>query len=331
MAKKFNASMFDKIKDTLKKAEPSGNSAYTNIMKFPAGHTYTVRLIPDIEGLENNDDKTFFHHFMNSWKSNATGAYTAALALNTFGQKDPISDLRWKLYKEWKDANPNPGVDAEGKPIKFKNPIEQKEQWYVNIYVIDDPSNPENNGSVKVLRMGSQIKGIIDVAMTGERSEEFGASIFDLSSDGADLKIVAKKQGKEYTTFIESYFTSKTKLDLDDDEVEKIYENTHNLQGIQPVRTYEELETLLADHFFCDTETKSEVRKPLVTQKPTSVVQKVSTPVIEEDDEIPMEWESEEDDSPPFVPDEQPKAVKSIKKPSKVEDDVDELLAGLDL
>lgn len=325
MAKlKFNITMFDKIKETLKKTESSSNGSFTNIMKFPAGHTYTIRLIPDVEGLQNDNDKTFYHHYVNSWKSNATGGYISALALNTFGQKDPISDLRWKLYKEWKDANPNPGVDKEGKPTRFKGPIDQKEQWYVNIYVIDDPSNPENNGTVKVLKMGPQLKNIIDEAMTGDRSDEFGAAIFDLSKDGADFKIVAQQQG-EYTTFIKSYFKSKSSIDLDDDEIDKIYSQTHKLDEIQPVKTYEELEHLLSDHFFCEVETKSEVKKSLVAQKAV-VATKKSEPV-EEKDEIPMEWDEAPDEE------EVTTAVKpkSTKTPSKIEDDVDELLAGLDI
>ena len=51
MAKtKFSASMFDRIKDSLKKTD--GGGSFANIMKFPAGHTYTIRLIPNVDNID---------------------------------------------------------------------------------------------------------------------------------------------------------------------------------------------------------------------------------------------------------------------------------------
>jgi len=309
MSKKFTSSMFDSLKDQLKKTD--GGGSFANIMKFPEGHTYTIRLIPNVD----NIDDTFFHHYINSWKSRSTGKYTSAISLQTFGDEDPVTNQYWKEYQEWKKANPVPPVDKDGKKIPFDNPISNKEQWLVNALWVDNPANPELNGTVQILRMGYQIKSLVDDAMTGDRAEEFGPAIFDLSKDGADLKIKAEKQG-EFTTFKSSFFTTKSKLDLDDDEIEKVYEQVHDLKSIYTVKTKEELEKLLEDHFFCEsTEKKSEVKKQLSERK--------SAPVDEDlDDEIPMD----------FTPKEEPKKGKGKKaEPAPAEDDVDELLAGLDL
>ena len=304
MAKnKFSASMFDRIKESLKKTESGGS--FSNIMKFPAGHTYTIRLIPNIE----NVDETFFHHFINSWKSRSSGKYVSAISLQTFGEEDPISNLYWKLFNEWKKNDTIVKVGPDGKKIKFDNPVSNKEQWLVNALWVDNPANPELNGTVQILKMGFMLKELIDDAMTGDRADEFGASIFDLSKDGADLKIKATEQG-EFTTYKGSYFTSKSKLDLDEDEIEKIYEQVHDLKAVYPVKTKEELNKRLDDHFFCGSEEKkTEVKKQLSERK--------SSPVIEEDvdDDIPMEF-----DEPKVAP-----------KSAPVDDDVDELLAGLDI
>jgi len=319
MAKnKFTASMFDKLKDAFKKGD-TGNGSYVNIMKFPAGHTYTLRLIPNVE----NVDDTFYYHVVHSWKSNATGTFTSALSLQPLQQKDPIAEVRWKLYKEWKDANPNPGKDDKGNDIKFRNPIDQKEQWFVNVYVVDDPACPENNGTVKVLKMGPQLKKIVDTHMSGDRAEEFGMLIFDLGEGGADFKIVAQEQG-EFTTFITSYFTTKSKLKLSDDEIDAIYEAVHDLKAIIPVKTATELEELLATHFYCGKEKISESRKPLAKQSP-SVVE-------EDDDQIPMDWPEQKEPEKPAVNEVKPKTTKAPapKKASNVEQDVDDLIAGLD-
>ncbi len=297
--KKFNAMMFDQLKDSLKKTDNQSAGTFSNIMKFPAGHEYRIRLIPNVE----NIDETFFHHKVHSWKSNATGKFTSAISLQTFGESDPIANLRWKLFSEWKKANPNPGVDNSGNPIRFKSPIDQKEQWFVNALWVENPDNPELNGTVQILKVGPQLKEKIDAAMTGNRAEEFGAAIFDLSKGGCDFVIVAAEQG-QFTTFKDSYFTTKSKLNLSDDEIEEVYTKVHDLKAVYPVKTEEELNTLLEDHFFCG-EGKIETKKE-VKAKPKAKAQKVEED--EEEDNIPMDFGNSDD----------------------VDDEVDELLEDLE-
>ena len=300
MAKKYNSSMFDKIKDALKKSEKAPSGSFTNIMRFPAGHTYTIRLIPNVE----NIDDTFFHHYVNQWTSKKDGSFVSAISLKSFGERDPINEARWKLYKAWKDAGP-------AKDEKFENPIKEKEAWFVNIYVIDDPANPENNGKVKILNMGPQLKAIVDDAMTGDSSDEFGSAIFDLSKDGADFKIKAEEQGI-YTTYIKSRFSTKTSSDLSDEEIDAIYENTHDLKQIYSVKTVEELQELLDEHFYCggsDEAPKAEVRKQL-PRKETPAPTPAATVVDDDpDDDIPMFHATDKTEDP----------------------DVDELLKELDI
>ena len=108
--KKFNISMFESLKESLKKTD--GGVSFTNLMKFPAGHTYTIRLIPNME----NIDDTFYHHYINSWQSRSSGKYVSAISLQTFGEEDPINNLYWKLFNEWKKDESIPKVlpDKEG-------------------------------------------------------------------------------------------------------------------------------------------------------------------------------------------------------------------------
>jgi hypothetical protein len=245
-------------------------------MKFPAGHTYTIRLIPNVE----NIDDTFFHHYVNQWSSKKDGSFTSALSLKTFGERDPISEARWKLYKEWKDAGP-------AKDEKFENPIKEREQWFVNILIVDDPANPDNNGKVKILSMGPQLKDIVDDAMTGESADDFGAAIFDLSKDGCDFKIKADEQGV-FTTYIKSRFSTKSSIDLSDEEIDEVYTKVHDLRQVHNVKTYEELEDLLNEHFNVGTvEQKKEARKQLPKAEKKAEVEDDSPPFDVEDD-IPM-------------------------------------------
>ncbi len=299
---KFGAAMFDSIKAALNKSNDSSGGQFSNIMSFPAGHTYTLRLIPNVE----NPEKSLFAHWVHGFTSKAHGKYMSFLGLQTMGDRDPISELRWKLWKSWKEANPK----AENK--EYSAEISQKEQWLVNVYVIDDPAKPENNGTVKILRMGPQLKKIIDDATEGERSDELGWDIFD-PTKGHDFKIVAEKKG-DYVTFERSFITTKSKTVLDEEEIDKICESLHDLEAVYSVKTYDELQEILNEHFFVGEE--KEERKPLAKAKKEAAPKKEEE---EEDDDIPMFHEK-------------PKATSTVKKKVVEEnsDEIDDLLAGLD-
>lgn len=291
---KFNASMFEKIKDALNKTAETSNSSFSNVMKFPAGKTYTLRIIPNV----NDPEKTFFHHYTHGWKSKTTGSYVSTLSLQTFGERDPITEAFWTLIKS-DDKNEK----ELGKVIR------RKENWFANVYVIDDPSNPENNGTVKVLRIGPQIKKIIDDALTGDGAEEFGFRIFDIGEDGANLKIKAESSG-DFVTFASSGFYNKPQIKLTDEEIENIYAQVHDLEAIYPKKTFDELQETLDIHFYGKSAGSSTSAKA-----PTATVKSASAPVpdIDDDsDDIPFEF---------------PSKSKSSNDPS--EEDIDKLISEL--
>lgn len=267
---KFDTSMFEKIKDKLN-SNPSGGQ-YDHILKFPAGHTFTLRFLPILE--EGKDPLK--HYKVHQWTSPVTGKFTSTLSLQSFGERDPIAEYRYKQWKAWKDANPT----LENK--EYNGDIDQKEQWAINVEVVDYPSNDALNGTVKVHRFGPQIKEIIDIATEGARADEIGWDIFNPTSSWV-LKIVAEKQG-EYTTYKNSYFTDKKTVKLKEAGLDALYENLHDLDTIEAVKTYDELKTILDDDFGVK-DSAPEERKPLAKSKPT---------VEEPEDEIPMDFSKDE-------------------------------------
>jgi hypothetical protein len=283
---KFDKSMFSKIKDVLDKTKGGGSSQYENILKFKEGNTYVLRLLPTME--EGKDP--LFHYYVHQFESPLTGKFTSALSLQTFGERDPIAEYRWKQFKAWKDANPT----TENK--EYKGSINQKEQWLINVLVIDNPVDPEMNGEVKILRMGPQLKAIIDDATEGEKSEEFGWDVFDPTA-GYDFKIVAKKKG-DFTSFETSFFTSKTKKNINEDEVEEIYEKLHDLTQVETVRTFDELKDILEEHFGGSKEEEEvEERKPLATPKKDNKKKSIAEEIraTDDEDDIPMGDTTDED------------------------------------
>jgi hypothetical protein len=299
---RFTAAMFDKIKETLEKSSPSGGT-FANVMKFPANEKpYILRLVPNVDDL----DKTFFSHYVHGWKSVATGQYTSTLSLQTFGEKDPITDTFWKLIKS---------EIPEEKELGKK--IQRKEQWFVNVYVMEDPSNPENNGKVKVLKCGPQLKEIIDAALKGADSEEFGFRIFDLGENGANFKILAEEQG-EFITYKKSKFANLPKLQLSDDEIEEVYASVHDLTAILPVKTYDELKDILNTHVFGLEEGEVKEERVSVPKKkePTKSAKTEDVPVVDDGTDDP-------DDDIPFL-------NGKLKNSSTGDEEIDELLALID-
>jgi len=240
--KTFNTSMFHSIKEALNKKETGSSSLYSEILKITTGNTYTVRLLPFISDIE----KTFFHYYVHGWVSNATGQYVQAVSPQTFGERDPISEERFRVLR----------VGTEDEKDKMKN-VYRSEKWLVNVYVIDDPTNPENNGTVKMIRYGKQLHKIIMNAIEGEDAEEFGEKIFDLGPNGVNLKIKVEQQG-EYPTYVSSRFTTAGKLNLSEDQQAEIYNKAYKLEDVFTIKSYDELVQMMNEHIYVKIESNQQ-------------------------------------------------------------------------
>ena len=241
-------SMFDKIKGAMTaQSNQGGNSRYKDILKCEVGNVYTVRFIPNMEAPE----KTFFHYYTHAWESFATGQYISAVSPQTWNQKDPIAEARFSLSKH--------GTDEE----KAKaSKVIRRENWLANIYVVNDPKNPENNGQVKLLRFGKQLNKIITEAITGEDSDEFGPKVFDFSKNGCNLKIKVERQG-DFPTYVSSRFASPTSIDgMTDSKQEEIMNSVIDLETVFPCKSYDELKGVLNEHFYCKSSSDDDVWNP---------------------------------------------------------------------
>lgn len=234
----FNSNMFQSIKAALSKEEGKASGLYTEILKTTPGHTYTVRLLP----YTKDPSKTFFHHYTHGWNSFATGEYVQALSPTTFNERDPISEERFRVLR----------TGTEDKKARM-GAVRRSEKWLVNVYVVEDPSNPENNGKVKILRYGKQLQKIIMEAIEGDDSEEYGEKIFDLGSNGVSFKIKVEQQG-EYPTYVASRFTASNKIKLSEEEQERIYNSVYDLTQVNNVKSYDELKQMIDDHIYINLE-----------------------------------------------------------------------------
>ena len=255
----FNTSMFQSIKDALATSDSKGSAKFNEIMPTKSGNTYTVRLLP----FAKDPSKTFFHYYNHGWTSYATGQYVQTLSPQTFGERDPIAEERFRVLRT--------GSEEEKEKMSA---VRRLEKWLVNVYVVDDPTNPDNNGNVKILRYGKQLHKIITEAIEGEDAEEFGPRIFDLGPDGVNFKIKVEQQG-DYPTYVSSRFTAAGKIDLSEDEQKGIYESAFDLNEVFTLKSYDELKQMLNEHYYCRAE---EEETTPVTSAPVPVVEAPTEP-----------------------------------------------------
>jgi hypothetical protein len=262
-------SMFEAIKQSLSsdKKEGGGNGLYKEIMKFSAGNTYQVRLVPN----PNSPKETIFHYYNHGWNSNATGKYVTALCPTTFGETCPIDAFYLKTYRT--------GTESEKESARV---LSRKEAWMVNVYVISDPETPENEGKVKILRYGKELAKIIESALEGDDVKEFGVEkVFDVAN-GSTLRIKCESRtgagrgGKQMVTYASSKFLSPSDLDLEENDVQKIYESVHDLKAVNKQTTPAEMQRLLDEHFFNLTtgssveDNSDDEYAPIRNEKPTT-------------------------------------------------------------
>jgi hypothetical protein len=244
MSKPFNTkSMFDAIKQSLTsdKETGGGNGLYKEILKFTPGSTCQVRLVPN----PNSPKETIFHYYNHAWTSNSTGKFVTALCPTTFGESCPIDAYYLKTYRT--------GTESEKKAASV---LSRKEGWFVNVYVISDPGNPENEGKVKILRYGKELAKVIQGALEGDDVAEFGVErVFDVN-EGCTLRIKCENRagdrrgGKQYITYASSKFLPPSNLGLDETKLQDIYNSVHDLKAINKQTTPADMQRLLDEHFF---------------------------------------------------------------------------------
>lgn len=286
---KITNSMFESIRGALA-ATDEKSTGPANILKTEPGNTYTVRLLP----FQKEPSKTFHHYQQHGWNSFATGQYVSAISPASFGERDPIAETRYKLYR----GNDNEKAMA-GKIIR-------SEKWLANVYVVNDPVNPDNNGSVMILRYGKQLHKVIANAIDGEDAQELGPRIFDLSPNGCNFKIIVEKQG-DYPTYVSSKFSFPSEIPgMDDEKVETVLGSTYDLSSTFSVKSFDDLKQMVDEHIYCSADTEED-SAPAISTASVPAPETITAPVSE--------------------------PVAQVEETSKKEDDdeIKDLLAGLDL
>ena len=137
-----------------------------------AGNGYAViRFLPATKGEDIPWVRIFNHGFQ------GPGGWYIENSLTTLNKKDPVTEYNNMLW--------NRGDDT-GKEQARK---QKRRLLYVsNVYIINDSSNPENNGQVKLYRYGKKIFDKLNEAMNPQFEDENPINPFDLW-EGCNFKM----------------------------------------------------------------------------------------------------------------------------------------------
>jgi hypothetical protein len=116
-----------------------------------------------------------------------------------------------------------------------------------NILVISDPSNPDNEGQIKLYKFGKKIFDKISEAMNPEFADESPVNPFDMW-EGANFKLKIRNV-EGYRNYDKSEFAGKSALfDGDDEKLEALWKKEFSLKEFtekSQFKSYDVLKTRL--------------------------------------------------------------------------------------
>lgn len=105
----------------------------------------------------------------------------------------------------------------------------RKLSYYSNIYVINDSTNPDNNGKVMIYRYGMFIYKMLNEKMHPSFEDQERVNPFDLL-EGCTLRMRYKKdQGSGFRTYAASEWDPKAPLFDDNDKMAEVYNSMYDL------------------------------------------------------------------------------------------------------
>lgn len=196
-----------------------------------AGNGFAVfRFLPKIE----EGDLPWVQFFSHSFQG-PTGQWYIENSLTTLNRTDPVSEHNSMLW--------NTGIDSD-KDIARKQ--KRKLSYIANIYMIKDPSNPDNEGKVFLYKFGKKVFDKINDIMYPEFQDETRINPFDFW-EGANFKLKIRKV-EGYQNYDKSEFDKVGPLSEDEDELERIWKSEYNLKEFleeKNFKSYDELKLKL--------------------------------------------------------------------------------------
>jgi len=186
----------------------------------------------------------------------------------------------------------NTGIEANKDQVRKQK---RRLNYISNIYVVNDPSNPDNNGKVFLYKFGKRIWDKINDLMNPQFEDEQPINPFDFW-EGANFKLKIRKV-EGYRNYDKSEFDSPEPL-ADDEQLETIWKQQVPLaEFTDPAnfKSYEELQAKLNRVLALDGGDMTDRSVTVEDAEPAPVVAKAAPapePVAADD----PPWSTSEDD-----------------------------------
>jgi len=218
---KKSSSNLDKLTKALEAVNTSSESNsdddhYWKPELDKSGNGYAViRFLP--EPPQDEDGLPWVKMFRHGFQG--PGGWLIDDCRTTLNEKCPVCEHNTQLW--------NSGIEANKKIARDQK---RKLTYISNIYIVEDPKHPENNGKVFLFKYGKSIFDKINGAMHPEFEDEKPMNPFDLWK-GANFKVKIRKVDG-YQNYDKCEFDTPAALLDDDDALEKVWKQEYSLKEL---------------------------------------------------------------------------------------------------
>jgi hypothetical protein len=208
----------------------SEDTRFWKVTTDKAGNGYAVIRFLAAPAVDGEDSLPWVRIFDHGFQG--PGGWYIENSLTTLNQKDPVSEYNSVLW--------NSGVETN-KEVARKQ--KRRLKYISNIMVIQDPSNPENDGKVFLYKYGKKIFNKITEAMNPQFEDEKPVNPFDFWS-GANFKLKVRNV-EGYQNYDKSSFDPITPLyDGDDAKLEKLWKQEYSLKEFLDTKNFKSYDDL---------------------------------------------------------------------------------------
>ena len=231
-----------------------------------SGNGYAIiRFLPAGEG----EDLPWVKYWDHGFKG-PTGQWYIENSLTSIGQDDPVSEMNSELW--------NSGIEANKDVVRQRK---RRLHYVSNIMVVEDPSNPANNGKVFLFKFGKKIFDKIMDVMQPQFADEDPVNPYDFW-EGANFKLKIRKV-EGYRNYDKSEFAAPSAVHGGDDEkLEGVYNTLYKLQDFVDPKNYKPYAELKAKLMRVIGENAA----PMSTAESVSLDEVRSAPTMREEPEV---------------------------------------------
>ena len=225
-----------------------------------SGNGYAViRFLPAPDGEDMPWAKVWSHAF-----KGPGGQWYIENSLTTLGKDDPVGELNRELW--------NSGRDSDKEIARAQK---RKLSYYSNIYVVQDPAHPENEGRVFLYKFGKKIFDKLVEAMQPAFADESPVDPFNFWK-GADFKLKITRVAGFWNYDKSEFAETSTLGGFNDKELEAIWKEEHSLAAFtadDQFKSYDELKQRL------ESTLKGSFSKPVDAETAYEEVEATPSPV----------------------------------------------------